>query len=118
MGFILSAMGVSVALCLGLRVTEVKAVVNPCRDNCQCLGARRNVVEGERTVRASEGFFYSNAIGRGERNLSASEGSVVGSGDDAVEFTGFDKFCLGEEGLLPAEQDSEQNKQDKAGGSR
>ena len=32
MGFILSAMGVSVALCPELRVTEAKAVANPCRD--------------------------------------------------------------------------------------
>ena len=75
-------------------------------------------MEGEGADRVGEGFLYSKAIGRGERNLSTSEGSVVGSGDDAVEFTGFGKFRLGKEALLHGERDNEQNKQDKAGDAR
>ena len=74
-------------------------------------------MNSEGAVRVGEGFLHSKAIGCGERNLSASEGGIVGSGDATVEFAGFGVFCLGEEGLLQGERDSEQNKQDKAGHS-
>jgi len=75
-------------------------------------------VDGKEAIRVGKNSLYSKTIRRGERNLSAREGSIVGSRDDAVEFTGLDNFSLGEEGLPNGERDCEQNKQDKAGNSR